>query len=151
MQDCKHCGDSAAYICIMCKNEFFCANKCSINEQSACIPSGNLEEKTLHNTDYRHVKWTTSMMQVVLMSLPEGDYIDSEIHEEHDQFFRVESGHIKVIINDTQILKGGPGFACIIPKGTRHEIWNDGSEPLKLYTIYSPPEHAPDKVNPTHT
>lgn len=83
--------------------------------------------------------------QFVLMSIPQGDGIKMETHESHDQFIRIEKGEGKAIIgNSTYKLKDGTAF--IIPAGTSHQISNtSNSEPLKLYTIYSPPEH-PDKL-----
>ena len=92
-------------------------------------------------------------MQVVLMNLPKNDFIEMEIHPENDQFFRVEQGQIRIIAQkDTKalVLTGEAGFACILPKGTKHKIMNNGQGDLKVYTIYSPPHHAPDKIDPVH-
>jgi mannose-6-phosphate isomerase-like protein (cupin superfamily) len=151
MISCKECGDnSPQYICSQCHGEYFCGQKCQEKSNSSCVPYGDIEKKTMNNGYYREVLWTTSNMQVVLMNLPIKDFIASEIHEDNDQFFRVESGEIQVIIDDKKVIKGGPGFACVIPKGTRHEIRNIGKENLKLYTIYSPPHHPPNRINKMH-
>lgn len=107
--------------------------------------SENVEELTKTNNDYRRVLYTGMNQQFVLMSIPQGDGIKMETHESHDQFIRIEKGEGKAIIgNSTYKLKDGTAF--IIPAGTSHQISNtSNSEPLKLYTIYSPPEH-PDKL-----
>lgn len=109
---------------------------------------GNIEKKTLENANYREVLHTGSKMQLVVMSIPVGEEIGEEIHADHDQFIRCESGEGKVILDG--IPHGfGDGDAVIIPAGTRHDVVNvSGSEALKLYTIYAPPEHRPGTVHP---
>lgn len=105
----------------------------------------DLEELTKSNTDYRRVLYTGINQQFVLMSIPPLDTIHMEIHESHDQFIRIEQGEGNAIMGiSTYKLKDNSGF--IIPAGTPHQIINTSkTEPLKLYTIYSPPEH-PDKL-----
>lgn len=107
--------------------------------------SEDIEELTKTNDDYRRVLYTGMNQQFVLMSIPPNSNIKLEIHKLHDQFIKIEKGEGKAIIgNSTYKLKDKSVF--IIPAGTSHEILNTSkTEPLKLYTIYSPPEH-PDKL-----
>ena len=105
----------------------------------------NIEKDTLENNNYRKVISTQSNIQLVLMSLKPSEEIGNELHDNIDQFFRIEKGKAKVIINyntkkeKTYIVKDGSSI--IIPKGTYHNIINIGKKDLKLYTIYSPPNH----------
>lgn len=110
----------------------------------------NIEQETVENKDFRRVLFTTQNVQLVLMSIEPGDEIGSEVHEATDQFIRVEKGSGKVIFGDTAFpIKDGSAF--IIPQGTRHNIVNTSvSDVLKLYTIYSPPQHLKDTVQKTH-
>ena len=107
--------------------------------------SENVEELTKTNNDYRRVLYTGMNQQFVLMSIPVGDGIKMETHKSHDQFIRIEQGEGKAIVgNSTYKLKDGTAF--IVPANTSHQILNtSNSKSLKLYTIYSPPEH-PDKL-----
>jgi mannose-6-phosphate isomerase-like protein (cupin superfamily) len=100
----------------------------------------NIEKETLENTNYRKVIKTTSNMQLVVMSLAEHEDIPNEIHTDNDQFFRVESGTCKIVTPDDTIILTKDS-TTIIPKNTYHQVVNIGNEPLKLYTIYSPPHH----------
>ncbi|MDP8913224.1 MAG: cupin domain-containing protein [Pseudomonadota bacterium] len=100
----------------------------------------NIEEATNSNGDFRRVLYTGKNLQLVLMTLQPGDEIGEEVHEDRDQFFRIEDGRGTVYID------GAPNqveddFAVIVPAGARHNVVNTGDEPLKLYTIYGPPEH----------
>lgn len=104
----------------------------------------NLEKSTLENDNYRKVLYTTEHMQLVLMTLQEGEDIPMETHEDHDQFIRVEEGEGKAVIGEDEF-ELGDGVAVIIPAGNAHHIINTGSGALKLYTLYAPPEH-PDKT-----
>lgn len=95
---------------------------------------------TAANTDFRHVLYTGHHLQLVLMALAPGQDIGLETHETHDQFFRIEKGLGKVEIDDIQHkLKGGDVF--IVPAGARHNLTNTGDKPLRLYTLYGPPNH----------
>jgi len=107
--------------------------------------SEDIEELTKQNEDYRRVLYTGINEQIVLMSIPPKDNIKNEIHESRDQFIRIEQGEGKAIIGKNEyILIDNTAF--IIPAGVSHEVINTSeSKPLKLYTIYSPPEH-PDKL-----
>lgn len=102
---------------------------------------GNIEELTLLNSNFRHVIFTGQHAQLVLMSLKPNEEIELETHKATDQFFRIEKGEGKVIINDKEhLLKDGD--AIIVPAGSKHNIINTSSkEYLKLYTIYTPPHH----------
>jgi mannose-6-phosphate isomerase-like protein (cupin superfamily) len=109
----------------------------------------NIENDTLENEDYRRVLFTGRNTQLVLMTLRPGDEIGLETHEEHDQFIRVESGTGSVILNgEKHALEDG--VAVVIPAGTEHNVINTSkSEPLRLYTLYSPPEHPDGTVHRT--
>ena len=100
----------------------------------------NIEEATKSNGDFRRVLYTGKNLQLVLMTLKPGDEIGEEVHEDRDQFFRVEDGRGTVYI-DGAANQVEDDFAVIVPAGARHNVVNTGDEPLKLYTIYGPPEH----------
>jgi mannose-6-phosphate isomerase-like protein (cupin superfamily) len=105
----------------------------------------NIEEKSLENTYFREVLFTGPLSQLVVMSLAPGEDIGMETHSDTDQFIRVEAGRGKAILNGKEHALAD-GSAVVIPAGTKHNIVNASkSEPLKLYTIYTPPEH-PDKT-----
>ena len=104
----------------------------------------NIEEVTVANEDFRRVLYTGQNLQLVLMTLKPGEEIGEETHEDRDQFFRVEEGEGTVYI-DGAPNKVRDDFAVIVPAGARHNVVNDGSAPLRLYTLYGPPEHK-DKV-----
>lgn len=108
----------------------------------------NIEQKTLENTDYRRVLFTGKNSQLVLMTIQPGDEIGKEVHDTHDQFFRIEAGEAEFTI-DGEVVAGGDGFAVIVPAGALHNVVNTGSEELKLYTIYSPAEHADGTIHKT--
>lgn len=101
----------------------------------------NLETETIKNTDFRRVLYTSKYNQLVLMSIDAGEEIGEEAHEGHDQFFRFESGEGKVVINHVEHrVKDGSGV--IVPAGALYNVINTSkSAALKLYTIYSPPNH----------
>ena len=107
--------------------------------------SANLEEETRKNTDFRRVLYTGKYSQLVLMCLRPNEDIGMETHDTVDQFFRVEEGEGTVIIDaTTHTVKDGSGV--IVPSGAKHNVINTSkTKNLKLYTIYSPPEHQ-DKV-----
>ena len=112
--------------------------------------SENIEELTKTNNDYRRVLYTGMNQQFVLMSIPPSDEIKMEIHKLHDQFIRIEQGEGKAVVgNSTYKLKDGSAF--IVPANTSHQISNTSNkEPLKLYTIYSPPEHSDKLIQSTN-
>jgi mannose-6-phosphate isomerase-like protein (cupin superfamily) len=101
----------------------------------------NIEQDTLDNEDYRRVLFTGKNTQLVLMTLKPGEEIGRETHEEHDQFIRIEAGTGVAQLNREEHVLGD-GTALVIPAGVEHNIINtSSSEPLRLYTLYSPPEH----------
>jgi len=108
----------------------------------------NIEEETLNNTDYRRVLYTARYMQLVVMSLPTGVEIGNEIHG-LDQFIRVEKGKAKLILNNSDEFEMNDDDIVIIPAGTWHNVVNTGEEDLKLYTIYTHPEHQDGTVQST--
>jgi mannose-6-phosphate isomerase-like protein (cupin superfamily) len=108
---------------------------------------GNIEERTLANEKYREVLFTGPDSQLVVMCLQPGEEIGEEAHNE-DQFLRIEAGMGEVILNG-ETSSVSDGFAVVVPKGARHNVRNTGAEKLKLYTIYTAPEHAPGTVHET--
>jgi len=105
----------------------------------------DLEKETRKNTDFRRVLYTGRFSQLVLMNLRPKEEIGEEVHDTVDQFFRFEEGEGMVIIDGVQH-RVRDGSGVIVPSGARHNVLNtSSSKDLKLYTIYSPPEHV-DKV-----
>ncbi len=109
----------------------------------------NIEEETINNNDYRQVLYTGANTQLVVMNIMPGDEIGEEIHEEHDQFLRIEEGSAKVVLNQTEEHLIEDDFAVIVPAGVSHNVINVGDKPLKLYSLYSPPEHKDGTVHAT--
>lgn len=107
----------------------------------------NINKQTLQNNNYRKVIYTGKHMQLVYMNIKPQDNIHLETHEEHDQFIRIEQGTGIAILNNKKY-ELSDDFAIIIPAGTQHEIINTSkTQELKLYTIYSPPEHPKNTIN----
>jgi mannose-6-phosphate isomerase-like protein (cupin superfamily) len=108
----------------------------------------NIEEKALANTYFREVLYTDERVQLVVMSLLPSEDIGEEVHE-LDQFIRVEKGAGKAVLDGVEHAIAD-GSAIVIPKGTRHNIINSSpTEPLKLYTLYAPPDHKDKLINKT--
>jgi len=107
----------------------------------------NIEDQAVQNDDFRKVLYTAKYSQLVLMSLKPGEDIGLETHG-NDQFFRVEEGTGESVINGTRRAIE-PGSAIIVPAGAKHNVTNTGDEPLKLYTLYSPPHHQDKTVHKT--
>jgi mannose-6-phosphate isomerase-like protein (cupin superfamily) len=108
----------------------------------------DIEDDTEANSDFRRVLYTGHNLQLVLMALAPGEDIGEEVHQTHDQFFRVEKGRGDVFIDgETTAIKSG--WAMIVPAGARHNITNTGDKPLRLYTIYAPPQHQDHIVRTT--
>lgn len=107
---------------------------------------GDIERETAENTNFRRVIFTAKHSQLVVMSLKPGEDIGEEVHDV-DQFLRVEKGSGKTILDgkETEIKDG---FAVVVPAGVKHNIINTGESEMKLYTVYSPPNH---KVGTVHT
>ena len=108
----------------------------------------DIEQATLANADFRRVLYTGKNLQLVLMTLPPGCDIGEEVHEDRDQFFRIEEGRGTIFI-DGAANRVEADFAAIVPAGARHNVVNDGDSPLRLYTIYAPPEHRDGVVHKT--
>ena len=108
----------------------------------------NIERETLANDDFRRVLYTGKNLQLVLMTLRPGEEIGSEVHEDRDQFFRIEQGEGAVDI-DGVANRVEDDFAVIVPAGARHNVRNTGDEPLRFYTLYGPPEHLDGIVQAT--
>ena len=107
----------------------------------------NLEYATKDNTDYRRVLYTAAHSQLVLMALKPGEEIGEEVHD-LDQFIRFEMGTGTAILDGVEHAVQADD-ALVIPEGTRHNIVNTGTDDLKLYTVYAPPEHKDGVVQPT--
>jgi mannose-6-phosphate isomerase-like protein (cupin superfamily) len=109
----------------------------------------NIEKETLGNNDFRHVLYTGKHSQLVLMNLKPGEEIGEEVHKTIDQFFRFEKGTGIVSIDGVKS-KVSDGDAVIVPAGAKHNVTNTSkTADLKLYTIYSPPEHIDGTVRNT--
>lgn len=105
----------------------------------------NIEKDTIKNTDFRRVLYTGKYSQLVLMTLVPGEEIGAEVHDDVDQFFRFEKGEGMVVIDGVEH-KVSDGMAVVVPSGAMHNVINTSKRSkLRLYTIYSPPEHQ-DKV-----
>lgn len=100
----------------------------------------DIEGLTEANKDFRHVVYTGQNLQLVLMSLKPGQDIGAESHALHDQFFRIEEGKGDFVIDGiSQRVKSGTGI--VVPAGVLHNLTNNSDKPMKLYTIYGPPNH----------
>ena len=107
----------------------------------------DIESIATKNTDFRRVLYTTKQSQLVLMALKPGEEIGAEVHKS-DQFFRVEEGSGKAVL-DNVTTEVRAGFGVVVPGGAKHNIINTGTAPMKLYTIYSPPNHRDGVVHHT--
>ncbi|MBU0534789.1 MAG: cupin domain-containing protein [Patescibacteria group bacterium] len=109
----------------------------------------NLEKQTVENTNFRKVISTNAHSQLVLMNLKPMEDIGMETHDKVDQFFRIEEGVGKAVLNGTEY-KFSAGFGIVIPAGTEHNIINTSTtEQLKVYTIYSPANHPNGTIHVT--
>ena len=109
----------------------------------------DIEKKSLENHFFREVLFTGPHSQLVVMSLNPGEEIGQETHPDTDQFIRVEAGSGKAIL-DGQEYPLADGSALVIPAGAEHNVVNtSATEPLKLYTVYTPPEHPDGTVHKT--
>jgi mannose-6-phosphate isomerase-like protein (cupin superfamily) len=107
----------------------------------------NIETLAVRNEEFRRVLYTAHHSQLVLMAIPPGGEIGAEVHT-LDQFFRVEEGAGDAILDGVRTAISA-GFAIVVPAGAKHNIINTGKMPLKLYTIYSPPNHRDGVVHHT--
>ena len=106
----------------------------------------NIERVTTENDDFRRVLYTGKHLQLVLMTLRPGEEIGEEVHDDRDQFFRIEEGQGEVRIDGTAN-RVEDDFAVIVPAGARHNVVNTGDAPLRFYTLYGPPEHKDGVVH----
>ena len=108
---------------------------------------GDIEKETKENENFRKVLYSAKNCQLVVMCIQPGDEIGEEVHD-LDQFIRIEDGEAKAVLNDVEY-EMEEDFAVVIPAGVKHNLINTGDEPLKLYTIYSPPEHRDGVIHQT--
>lgn len=107
----------------------------------------DIEELAVNNDAFRRVLYTAEFCQLVVMSLNPGEEIGAEVHT-LDQFFRVEAGTGEAVLDDvTTAIRAG--FAIVVPAGATHNIINTGDAPMKLYTLYAPPNHRDGVVHQT--
>lgn len=113
----------------------------------------NIEELTLGNENFRTAAWTGSNLQMTLMTIQPGDDIGLEVHEDHDQFLRIEQGTAQVVMgpneNELESWDAEDDFAIFVPAGSWHNVINTSEGTLKLYSIYAPAEHAPGTIHET--
>lgn len=109
----------------------------------------NIEKATLENEYYRRVIYTDEYQQVVLMSIPVNEDIPLEKHDTTSQFFRIESGkgEIRFGEDERESINIKDGSSVVVPPNRYHHVINTGNTPLKLYTIYSPPHHPPNRLD----
>jgi mannose-6-phosphate isomerase-like protein (cupin superfamily) len=115
---------------------------------------GNIEQQTVGNDTFRTVVFTGEHTQLTVMSIAPGEDIGGEVHGGHDQFIRIESGSARVELGGSEgapakVQEVSDDWAVIIPSGTWHNVVNVGGGPLKLYSLYSPPEHPDGTVHRT--
>ena len=127
---------------------------CDIHDYGAEPLAVNIDRCTKMNSNYRTVLWTGQHLQVTLMSIKVGSDIGLEVHPHLDQFLRIESGYALVRMGKTRdnldyMQRVDSNYAVIVPAGTWHNLINIGSTPLKLYSIYAPPQHPFGTVQAT--
>ncbi len=111
---------------------------------------GSIEGLTEKNNFFRQVLFTGKYAQLVVMCLKPGEEIGNEVHPAVDQFFRIEQGQARFVLNGTEEHVAKAGDAVIIPAGTYHNVINSSkSRHLRLYTIYSPPNHPDGTIHKT--
>lgn len=108
----------------------------------------NIENLTLQNSNFRKVLFTGEHSQLVVMCLKPEEEIGMEVHQNVDQFFRIEQGTAKFIIDNEEVIAESE-FAVIVPAGSNHNVINIGVDDLKLYTIYSPANHPDGTIHAT--
>jgi len=113
----------------------------------------NIETATVDNANYRTTIWTGKYMQLTVMSIKPGEDVGMEVHEDHDQFLRVEAGKAKVEMgpaqDDLQEWTAEDDDIVMVPAGTWHNLTNIGDSDLKLYSLYAPPEHPHGTIHAT--
>ncbi|MDJ1371496.1 cupin domain-containing protein [Gulosibacter molinativorax] len=114
----------------------------------------NIEDATVANENFRTTQWTGEFLQMTLMSIPVGGDIGLELHTDTDQFLRLEQGRGRVQMGPSEDEvtfeeEVGADWAIFVPRGVWHNVTNIGDEPMKVYSIYAPPHHAPGTVHKT--
>ncbi len=114
----------------------------------------NIEKLTQNNDKFRVAKWTGANLQMTVMSIEPGGDVGLEVHNDHDQFLRIEQGKAKVEMGPSKselnfVEDAEADFAIFVPAGAWHNITNIGESPLKLYSIYAPPEHDKGTIHNT--
>lgn len=114
----------------------------------------NIEKATVDNDTFRTALWTGKQMQLTVMSIQPGDDIGLEVHDDHDQFLRIEQGQALVQMGPAEDeltfeQQAEHDDAVFVPAGTWHNLTNSGDEPLKLYSVYAPAEHSHGTVHET--
>ncbi|MFV8380177.1 cupin domain-containing protein [Corynebacterium hindlerae] len=114
----------------------------------------DIEKATTDNENFRDTLWTGKHLQMTVMSIPAGGEIGAEVHDDHDQFLRVEAGkgHVMIGADENnldidQVVEDD--WAIFVPAGKWHNVVNEGDEPLKVYSIYAAPDHLPGTVHAT--
>lgn len=108
----------------------------------------DIEKLTVENEDFRRVLYTGHNLQLVVMTIRPGEEIGLEVHDDRDQFFRIEEGKGTITIDGVaHEVEDDDGI--IVPQGAEHNVCCTGDKPLKLYTIYGPPEHIDGTVHKT--
>ena len=130
---------------------FDCEKEKDLTQKSTLI---NIHDETMANTNFRKEIWTGEYLQVTVMSIPVGGEIGLEMHDNLDQFIRVEGGCAKVYMGACKqqvrlVGKINADYAVVIPAGTFHNIINACSCPLKVYSVYAPPKHPRGTVHKT--
>ena len=139
----------------MKQNRHYCNDDDSpLKDYGAAPVVLNIDRLAKLNPNYRLALWTGEHLQVTLMSIPSGGDIGVEIHDDTDQFIRIESGHALVKFGKSRdaletVCQADACYAALIPAGTWHNIVNTGDCPLKLYSVYAPPHHPFGTVQKT--
>lgn len=116
----------------------------------------DIEKDTLENANFRTTRWTGKHLQLTLMTIPVGGDIGLEVHEEVDQFLRLEQGQGRVQMGPSNVQLNferevAGDWAILVPAGIWHNVTNIGTEPLKLYAVYGPADHLHGTVHATQT
>lgn len=142
--------------CPYCNSPITCPNCCgnciNLVDHGPDPYVVNIENATTQNTNFRTALWTGNYLQLTLMSIMPGGNIGLEIHDNHDQFIRIEEGQGFVTMGDSPDNmyfqeKASDDYVIFIPAGKWHNLYNIGVIPLKLYSIYAPPEHPHGTVH----
>jgi len=109
----------------------------------------NILERTRENPNFRRVEFTGANSQLVVMTIPPGDDVGEEVHPHTEQTLFFLGGTAKVLL-DGKESRARPGDVVVVTPGTRHNFINDGREPLRIYTVYAPPNHIDGRIHRTH-